>query len=127
MEGWNDCPPMMLKNVNSSTSSLNGKGTSQLTISSANNVDINIVIQQLLQHPNHVPDKIFKQIQQKILASIDKLDDNHKNFIHGINQDIKQGTDKNILKNQIVEFMMVNDGVSSWCVPLKKLVENLEQ
>lgn len=53
------------------------------------------------------------------------LEEPHKTFITGIVNGIASKQAAAGLKGEILNYMMVNSGVSTWCVPLKKLVETL--
>lgn len=53
------------------------------------------------------------------------LGDNHKEFITRIVDGITNKETSASLKGEILNYMMVNSGVSTWCVPLKKLVDTL--
>lgn len=135
MEGWNDCPPMMVQSLNSSSSSVDKKGKqsdkskspSSSTIPFDESVNITEVVEEFLQMPNSLPDKMLSQIKAKLFNGTGTMKDSHKRFVCEISLEAKNGSDAISLKNKIIEFMMVNDGVSSWCVPLKKFVEGLSQ
>lgn len=130
MDGWNDCPQTMVRSLHSSSTSVDKDGRSNSlteTGSLDETPDFQNVIEELLQHPNTVPEKLLKQIKDKLNVNIDKMTPAHKGFVYEISQDVKLGTDIPTIKNKIIEFMMVNDRVSGWCVPLKKFVENIDR
>lgn len=60
---------------------------------------------------------------KRLVEPYASLDEAHKRFITSIVNGIK--SQKAGLKSEILNYMMVNSGVSTWCVPLKKLVETI--
>lgn len=62
---------------------------------------------------------------KKLVDAYPSLSESHKEFITQIVDQIVNKQQPSVLKGEILNYMMVNSGVSSWCVPLKKLVESL--
>lgn len=128
MEGWNDCPTVMVqKNVSSgslgSRSSSIAKPINDETIQEE--IDIEQIINKITSYPTKASDRVFNQIKDKLLKSIDSMKYEHKVFINDISNQLQLGVETSILKAQIIEYMMVNDGITTWCSPFKKLVESI--
>lgn len=119
MEGWNDCPPDIMKSLNKSTSSLNSSGSN-----SNENVDINGVLEELFSQPNSLSPRLYDNIKDKLTNSSSTMELSHKQFLANLLHDIKY-KEVGELRTQVIEFMMINDGVSSWCIALKKFIENI--
>ncbi|EGV65744.1 hypothetical protein CANTEDRAFT_92070 [Yamadazyma tenuis ATCC 10573] len=132
MEGWNDCPPVMLqKNISSTSMLVNTSPTlvpeTKLYANDiAANVDIAMVVEELTSFPTSIPEKMLGQIKVKLTKASESMSSGSKQFVTEVLEQIKTGADSAILKSSIVEYMMVNDGVSSWCAPLKKLVDSID-
>lgn len=60
---------------------------------------------------------------RRLVDPYDTLSGAHQDFIAAIILGLKAHETKALLKAQILNYMMVHTGVSTWCVPLKKLVE----
>lgn len=125
MEGWNDCPVITrssssLVNISSTSLSTPSLGPSETeSTASESNKSVESIIDELCSKPTKLSDKMLSAIKTKLINNIDNME-NHKNFIFHL---YDNGED---VKEKIIEFMIVNDGVSSWCVPLKKLIESIE-
>ncbi|WEJ95938.1 hypothetical protein PSN45_003469 [Yamadazyma tenuis] len=92
----------------------------------AANVDIAMVVEELTSFPTSIPEKMLGQIKVKLTKASESMSSGSKQFVTEVLEQIKTGADSAILKSSIVEYMMVNDGVSSWCAPLKKLVDSID-
>lgn len=112
MEGWNDCPPIMLK-------------ANDVEVDLDSNLDISNTIDELLSFPTSLNDTLLRQIKHKLIGFSTKMNHKDKMFVHSLLIQYNSGVPIESLKQQIVEYMMVNDGVSSWCAPLKKLITSL--
>lgn len=177
-EGWNDCPPPMIRSRNASSSSLgkrrvyrigsnsqdnsinsttslkqtclNQRSSSNLSLSDLqpkntpklksqeiildnsysqeiqldHSVNLETVLKEFetfIQSPSKLSFKELDFYTNKIKKQLENLSSNHLQFLY---QTIISKSDNNT-KLSIIEYMVVNDGVSSWCSPLKKLVENV--
>ncbi|EEQ36868.1 predicted protein [Clavispora lusitaniae ATCC 42720] len=83
------------------------------------------------------PDKLRQAVEQsnmdqkqqefflkRVIEPYDQLDQPHKEFISEVAQSILAKEEIAKIKGEILKYMMVHNGVSTWCVPLKKLVES---
>lgn len=68
-------------------------------------------------------DKAF--FMKRIVEPYANLTENHKGFVSKIVNGLSSGQDTAALKGEILNYMMIHSGVSTWCVPLKKLVESM--
>lgn len=166
--GWNDCPPMMLSNNNSSTSLSKGRKkyhrvlslaslASDTSLSDSPGVpsrDITprtpltspqanaalspkdspkdiVSVKELTQSctnllanlfakPSTLPEHEMNHFKSKLLSNCPK-ELNHLQFLHSIlSKSDSKGIDKEILN-----YMVVNSGVSAWCLPLKKVISGI--
>lgn len=62
---------------------------------------------------------------KRILDVYPTLSENHKGFVSKIVHGLASGQESATLKGEILNYMMIHSGVSTWCVPLKKLVESI--
>ncbi|CAH6718915.1 hypothetical protein CLIB1444_01S17326 [[Candida] jaroonii] len=122
MEGWNDCPVItrssssLVMGMSTSTPSLS---TPSLTPTDSTDKSVGSIINELCSKPTKLSDKMLSNIKTKLENNIDKMEQ-HKQFIFHLYDSEED------VKEKIIEFMIINDGVSSWCVPLKKLIESIE-
>lgn len=83
------------------------------------------------------PDKLRQAVEQsnmdqkqqefflkRVIEPYDQLEQPHKEFISEVAQSILAKEEIAKIKGEILKYMMVHNGVSTWCVPLKKLVES---
>lgn len=131
MEGWNDFPSGMISKLNDSSVSLGSRHSSLSENTSKLNPppysgDIVPLIEEICQYPTQLQPRTMAQLKLKLLNLAAKLTPNHKQFIVDIGQQLKLN-EIGSLKQDIVSFMMINDGVSSWCVPLKMIIENISK
>lgn len=166
-EGWNDCPPMIRRDVSSTSlpkrrahrigsnyssrdnstndlsSTLNAlpvlppmpKPLSSPIVSSVSssqeNVDhiktdpvsldkVELEFESFTQLPTKLSSKELDFYTNKIKKSLESLSLQDLQFL---SQTILAGNETGT-RQSIVEYMVLNDGVSSWCSPLKKLIEN---
>jgi hypothetical protein len=87
-------------------------------------VDVETVkskLNDVLSVPSQLPDRELLFYKNKVLSHIDGLSQDHLRFL---DQTLNRVEDANI-KKDVVQYMIANDGVSGWCSPLKKLLENL--
>lgn len=61
---------------------------------------------------------------KRLIEPYETLEVAHKEFVTRIAQGIEAKQSITALKAQVLKYMMINSGVSTWCVPLKKLVES---
>lgn len=144
-EGWNDCPPVLRSRdssgtrrrayrVGSYTSRDNSTSDLSTTLKSNNPSsevlsigeiplssidDVESDFGDLAAKPSKLSQKELEFYINKVRKQLPLLSVDHLSFIHQI---ISNSANS---KDQIVQYMLVNDGVASWCVPLKKLVECL--
>jgi hypothetical protein len=177
-EGWNDCPPPMIRSRNASSSSLSKRrvyrvgsnlqdnsidSTSSLkekcldqrsssnlslcdlqtrkspklksqevifddsdsqVIQLDHSVNLETVVEEFetfIRSPSKLSSKELDFYTNQIKKQLENLSSNHLQFLY---QTIISKSENNT-KLSIIEYMVVNDGVSSWCSPLKKLVESV--
>ncbi|KAK6461623.1 hypothetical protein DFJ63DRAFT_186273 [Scheffersomyces coipomensis] len=184
MEGWNDCPSVMMKlsNNSSSSTSLNslrkrrvGSGVSIYSINDSSSslnsgypasrtpslsldkirsvsttstticttpprssisappqepISKQELISQLttvLELPTSMSEREIAQYKSKLTSQFEIIsNDNHMRFISRMFKFIESKTDIDSIKNDIVQYMMMNEGTSGWCTPLKKIVTSLK-
>lgn len=56
----------------------------------------------------------------------DAMEPLHQEFLSQIVAGLTAKQPTSELKGQVLNYMMVHNGVSTWCVPLKKLVETIQ-
>lgn len=146
-EGWNDCPALVRSKDTPTTrrrayrvashSSREGSTTDLSATLKSNNasrevltepvvdvaessiVEVESDFSDLMAKPSKLSTKELDFYINKVRKQLPLLGSSHISFIHQI---ITNPTNS---KDRIVNYMLVNDGVASWCVPLKKLVESL--
>lgn len=93
---------------------------------------INTMLDDLLRHPNTLQVNEIKHYQSKLKDVVSMLNDNDKLFLNDILVKVlrvpSDGYGRSIanIKQEILVYMMANQGVSTWCVPLKKTIEGLK-
>ncbi|ODV77152.1 uncharacterized protein CANTADRAFT_27505 [Suhomyces tanzawaensis NRRL Y-17324] len=166
IEGWNDCPPMVMSRTSSSSSVLKSKSrraanpvaaassrsssgllpselsptptiataiptaTSPATptsLSSDHSPEVvAALIHSVLQKPSKLPERELAHYEQKLGAHIKSLSLQHLDFIHSVTTRllavIDSGESREDIKKEVLDYMILHDGVSLWCSPLKKIV-----
>lgn len=93
---------------------------------------INTMLDDLLRHPSTLQVNEIKHYQSKLKNVVSMLNGNDKLFLNDILVKVlrvpSDGYGRSIanIKQEILMYMMANQGVSTWCVPLKKTIEGLK-
>lgn len=97
-----------------------------------NDTTLNSMLDELLRHPTVLQENEIKHYQNKLGNVVSSLNDNDKIFLNDLLVKVlKASTERDSksitnIKQEILAYMMANQGVSSWCAPLKKTVEGLK-
>lgn len=134
-------PPIPTMNLTSSINLQNDFKPSNMLLANKDNVDtscevddttLNTLLDELLRHPTILQENEIKHYQNKLGNVVSSLNNNDKIFLNDILVKVlkvsSDGDGKSIanIKQEILTYMMANQGVSSWCAPLKKAVEGLK-
>lgn len=136
-------PPIPTKNLSSSINlerdvkSINNSSVteSQADTGSGTDIDdktINTMLDELLRHPTTLQVNEIKHYQNKLKDVVSSLNDSSKLFLNDILVKVlkvpSDGDGRSIanIKHEILLYMMANQGVSTWCAPLKKTIEGLK-
>lgn len=145
MEGWNDCPQIMMQ-ANSSSTSVGSRSkrrtpraygsgySSQTSVSSESTAPPREFSAEELRQmketiATHVGQGEFKDedkafVTERLIEAFDGLEAQHQQFVARIADELLQKQKRpSQLKNEVLTYMMANSGVSTWAVGLKKLVE----
>lgn len=122
IEGWNDCPVPQKKTI------IVKDHSRDITVQNVTGLLTKIFSLNL-----NLPEREVNHYKSKIVNSVEKMSPNstHLAFINHICQEILDNLDeitpklRNNLKTEVVEYMMVHEGVSSWCSPLRKIVVSI--
>lgn len=145
MEGWNDCPDIMMQaNSNNSSVGSRSKRRTPRAYGSANSSQSNVgsggseppreySTEELRQTRESLEDYIskgeFKEedktfVTERLIKAYDELEAQHQQFVTRVADAVISKLKKpSQLKTEVLTFMMANNGVSSWAVALKKLAE----
>lgn len=144
MEGWNDCPDIMM--LASSSNSSIGSRLKRRTPRAygANSPQDNVASNTLavpkeysedelrrvkLSIEEYVKEGLFKDqdkefVTERLVKTFDTLDRSHQQFVAQIAEAVISKLKKpGQLRTEVLTFMMANSGVSTWAVGLKKFVE----
>ncbi|CAX40929.1 conserved hypothetical protein [Candida dubliniensis CD36] len=123
IDGWNDCPVPLAHKEPAQHGSL------QQEIDTHKTIDI---IHKLFKCNIDLPERELRHYETKLVSSVEKMSNTNINFIYHICERILQYQSmggysdvRNELKNEVVEYMMVHKGVSTWCSPLKKIITSI--
>ncbi|QWU89503.1 hypothetical protein CA3LBN_003826 [Candidozyma haemuli] len=145
MEGWNDCPDIMMQ-ANTSSGSVGSRSkrrtpraygsanSSQSSVATSNVAPVKEYTEEELRQvkssiETYVSEGQFKEedkafVNERLLGSFDSLEDGHKQFVARTAEAVISHQKKpGQLKTEVLTFMMANSGVSTWAVGLKKFVE----
>lgn len=99
----------------------------------ASEESIRTKLQELLERPTTLQQKEINNYKNKLVNVQDSLSSDDKQFLNNIlvqANKLQTGSDKETtmanIKKEILQYMMANDGVSSWCVSLRKTIEGLD-
>lgn len=70
-----------------------------------------------------LPERDAEFFAKRLIEPYEALGAEHKAFVTRIVNGLAASEPSAKLKGEVLNYMMVNSGVSGWCVPLKKLVE----
>ncbi|CUM66067.1 uncharacterized protein PRCAT00003721001 [Priceomyces carsonii] len=96
------------------------------------NIDVHERIQRLFELPSLLASNILDAHRKKLQSTDETILRKYATFIDGIVTEadlISRGestTSVRKLRQKIVDFMILNDGVSSWSLPLKNVIESLD-
>lgn len=62
---------------------------------------------------------------KRVVEAYPQLETQHQQFLSKVAEQLSRKEDCGSIKSEILKYMMVHSGVSTWCVPLKKLVESV--
>lgn len=92
---------------------------------------INLELEELLHHPTSLQEHEIRHYQNKLSNIVNSLKQDDKIFLNNVLtkvlKDPINGGEKTIIKEEILAYMMAHQGVSGWCVPLKKIVEGIRK
>lgn len=131
---------------NTSTTSLNGptpiprpssvgllkKTESQTSLSAPKVEDSEIPNEELLDKLKEIlkletslQEREFKHYEKRLVDHLNKglNNESHKKVLYS---SLENYQNKEQVKNDLIKFMLVNDGVSTWCLPLRKILENVK-
>lgn len=88
--------------------------------------DIDDKIKELLARSSTLPENEFNYYSKKLMLNIDKIDQGYYTFVHQVLTSTAEANTTSASLNQLmIKFMMENSNVSSWCLPLNKILANL--
>lgn len=123
IEGWNDCPIPQKKSI-----LITKDHNRDITVQNVTNILNKIFALKL-----NLSERELNHYKLKLVNVVEKMSpgSSHLIFMHHICQEILDNLEnitlqlRNDLKNQVVEYMMVHEGVSTWCSPMKKIVASI--
>ncbi|KAI5959786.1 uncharacterized protein KGF55_005018 [Candida pseudojiufengensis] len=128
MEGWNDCPtPMMIRSQNSSQSSIPTTKSTTKIRQDCDKEDVLKKLEKIFNLEINLPEKEKSHYETKLKNTVSDMSQRDLGFINNVCEEILSSSPnlKN-LKSEVVDHMMNNDGVSTWCSPLKKIVSSIK-
>jgi hypothetical protein len=81
------------------------------------------ILDDIYTKPSRVPEKEMLHFKAKITNNLPK-ELNHLQFLYSTLT--KLGSSTGGIDKEILNYMVVNSGVSSWCMPLKKVVSGMK-
>lgn len=105
-----------------SQASLNAPKVEESKIS---NEDLLGKLTEILSLKTCLQDREFKHYEKRLIDQFTKglTNDSHKAVVLA---SLENYQNKEQTKNDLMKFMLVNDGVSTWCLPLRKILENIK-
>lgn len=94
-------------------------------IAIATDLDIEQELNSLLSRPTKLSEKEFQYHSAKVNLSSLSASQENREFLSEILSDLKNGTSISTVDGKIFNFMKISTGVS-WCMSLKKIINNLE-
>lgn len=131
-------PPIPTRNLTSSINLQRDLKPTNIPLDSKDHVDevddttLNTMLDEVLRHPTMLQENEIKYYQNKLGNVVSSLNGNDKIFLGDILVKVlKVSSDRDSksiasIKQEILTYMMTNQGVSSWCAPLKKTIEGLK-
>lgn len=82
-------------------------------------------MKEILSLETCLQDREFKHYEKRLIDQFTKglTNDSHKAVVLA---SLENYQNKEQTKNDLMKFMLVNDGVSTWCLPLRKILENIK-
>ncbi|ONH68166.1 hypothetical protein BON22_1823 [Cyberlindnera fabianii] len=115
-------PPMTTPSLSKSTSTVSS--SSMLSSSSLGDTEqLQQSIETLFSLPTTLPEREFEHYSRKLRDSMGKIKPEHAAFVVSSIDNYKN---KDETKKSVVQFMMTNDGTSTWGVPLRKILESVK-
>lgn len=129
-------PPILNQNLTSSINlvqqgdDLETKAPESMYVN-LDDATINLELEELLHHPTSLQENEIRHYQNKLSNIVSSLKQDDKIFLNSVLtrvlKDPINGGEKTIIKEEILAYMMAHQGVSGWCVPLKKIVEGIRK
>ncbi|KAI3406496.2 hypothetical protein KGF56_000628 [Candida oxycetoniae] len=122
IDGWNDCPTPVMSSQNSSQQSL---GKESIRHNQDREGILNLC-ELVFKKPMDLPERELTCYKSKLQTQIQTMNEEHLDFIESIfNEILEANINKNKVSHRVLEYMMVYEGVTKWCAPLKKIVNSV--
>ncbi|CCH45093.1 hypothetical protein BN7_4671 [Wickerhamomyces ciferrii] len=121
-------PPTSLKPPSFKTHESNETGettTDQPTTESISDEELLKLVEKIIKLPNSLPEREFNHYSKRILDNFQK-GINNEQYKLIIYKNLQNYSNKEQVKNELIKFILSNDGVSTWCLPLRKVLENIK-
>ncbi|KAK6201216.1 uncharacterized protein RJT21DRAFT_1168 [Scheffersomyces amazonensis] len=120
-------PPSRSVSISSTITSVSEIEHESKTI---NKLDLIELLEKTLKFTNTMSERESQLCKSKLMTQFDILSNQHLIFINEILKTITDSTIDSLLltkvKNDIIQYMMINDGTSAWCTPLKKIIISIK-
>lgn len=93
--------------------------------SSISNEELLEKLKKILSLENSLPEREFNHYEKRLVDQFTKGLSNESQKA-AVAQSLENYKNKDQVKNNLIKFMLVNDGVSTWCIPLRKVLENIK-
>jgi len=116
---------LSLKKSGSVSSIPNAAGVESSSGFNVSNDKLLSKLKQILEIKSTLPEREFKHYEKRLLDRFTNGLDNesHKKVVLNALENFEN---KDQVKNDLIKFMLANDGVSTWCLPLRKVLENIQ-
>lgn len=126
IDGWNDCPPMNSRGSSSVSLPLEGGDDTLSTDEIKQHID------DLFSRPTNLPTREHEHYYSKMVGSLDHLSNTDRVFVAQILDRVRELYEtrdslvKKLIVSELLDYMIVNHGVSKWCTPLRKAIEKVQ-
>lgn len=93
--------------------------------------DVQLLLETLFLAKSLLLDREHAHYVKKLKDANSTVDAKHKTFLVSVLDKVSSAVGAKaadqipVIKGDVVQYMIVNDGVSGWCIPLRKIVESL--